>query len=60
MNAGMNITVNDVIALYERLRARGQTSIMARISVESRLTHLPSQERREAHHLLLEAETNKK
>ena len=60
MNAGMIITVNDVVALYERLRAHGQTSILARISVESRLIHLPSQERREAHHLLLEAETKEK
>ena len=59
MNAVMNITVNDAVALYERLRARGQTSTLARLSVESRLAHLPSQERRDVHNLLLEAEAQK-
>jgi hypothetical protein len=50
-------TASDAIGLYRRLRARGQTSTLARLSVESRLSDLTPQERKTVRQILRDAET---
>jgi len=52
----MNFSAYEAFELYERLRRLGQTSALARLSVEARLGHLPVAERRRVHSILVEAE----
>ena len=53
-----DITVSDALELYKRLRQRGQNSLLARLSVESRLGHLTAEQRRRVHVMLRAQETN--
>ena len=60
MNTDLKFSAHDAVELYERLQKMGQTSILARLSVESRLTDLPAAERRHVHNLLMDVETGRK
>jgi len=52
-------SVADALGMYRRLRERGQSSILARLSVEAHCGELPLRQRRQVNQLLrdLEART---
>jgi hypothetical protein len=49
-------TVADALGMYRRLRERGQSSVLARLSVEARCAELPPQLRRQVSQLLRDME----
>lgn len=55
---GLNkiLTASDALELYRRLRARGQSRTLARLSVEAQCGDLPLPERRRISQLLRESE----
>jgi hypothetical protein len=52
MNAEMNLTMAEAVALYWKLRHRGHSAVLARLSVEARVGGLSSLQRKELHNLL--------
>jgi hypothetical protein len=52
MSTEMNLTMAEAVALYWKLRHRGHSAVLARLSVEARFGGLSSPERIELHKLL--------
>jgi hypothetical protein len=52
----MNASIERAIAMYWRLRQRGQTSLLARLSVEAQSFNLTTAQCRELHKLLCQYE----
>jgi hypothetical protein len=52
-----DFSISAALELYQRLRQRGQTSILARLSVEARCGDLPLQERLRVRQILRQYET---
>ena len=51
-----SFSVSDALGMYKRLRERGQSRILARLSVEARCGELPPQQRRQVSQLLRDME----
>jgi hypothetical protein len=51
-----SLSVARGLAIYWRLRNRGQSGLLARLSVEARAGQLPVQERQQLHELLRQYE----
>lgn len=49
-------TVADALGMYRRLREKGQSSVLARLSVEARCGELPPYQRRQVSQLLRDME----
>jgi hypothetical protein len=54
--AGSGLSVTEALGLYWRLRARGQSRVLARLSVEAQCSDLPLSQRRRLSRLLRESE----
>jgi hypothetical protein len=54
--ASSELSVTDALGLYWRLRARGQSRVLARLSVEAQCGDLPLHQRRRVSRLLRESE----
>jgi len=52
MEANSDVFIAEALATYWRLRHRGQTPLLARLSVEGQFYSLTVQQRREFHRLL--------
>ncbi len=52
-----DFSVADAVSMYRRLRERGRSSVLARLSVEARCSCLSPQQRRLVSQLLREQET---
>lgn len=53
-----SLSVAQGIAMYWRLRSRGQSGLLARLSVEARAAHLSVQERQRLHQALCQYEAS--
>jgi hypothetical protein len=53
---GSEFSVADALGLYWRLRARGQSRVLARLSVEAQCGDLPLQQRRRVSRMLRDSE----
>jgi hypothetical protein len=51
-----SLSVAQGLAMYWRLRSRGQSGLLARLSVEARVAELTTQERQQLHQLLCQYE----
>jgi hypothetical protein len=56
VNNGSGFSVADAVGMYRRLRERGQSSLLARLSVEAHCTELPPNKRRQVSQVLREIE----
>ncbi len=55
--ASSEFSVTDALGLYWRLRARGQSRVLAGLSVEAQCGDLPLQQRRRVSRLLRDSES---
>ncbi len=57
IRSNSEFTINDALEMYQRLRQRGQTSVLARLSVEALCADLPTPEKLRVRQILREYES---